>query len=398
MHHRPAGLPLSTRLAAARDRWLHRLRSAVVHRRSGAPAGRHGGRRGAAATGRRSTADRRFAASRALQFLLVSAAVTVTVLAVPVVSGTDARQTLASLLSPSPAVAPTAPVEGPSSGAAAGDRSAWSSWTAPGGDAAPDAVATPGAPSDGTPAAAEGTSSAADETSASETAPSGTAPSGTAPSGTAPSETEPSDARQSGGGRSASGTPPADGAPVDVDAPAAARAGTASAADTAPAPSSSTAAPARSATPSPVAGEPAAPSTTAPAGGEDAVLAPADAERAVLALVNAERAEQGCAPVVADAGLAGIARAHSADMRDRGFFDHRDPDGRSPSDRAARAGVPGVQAENIAVGPDDAATVMRVWLDSPDHRAAILDCELGTLGVGVADGPGGPWWTQLFAG
>lgn len=41
----------------------------------------------------------------------------------------------------------------------------------------------------------------------------------------------------------------------------------------------------------------------------------------MLARVNAERTAAGCAPVSADAGLAAVARAHSADMRDRGFFD-----------------------------------------------------------------------------
>jgi uncharacterized protein YkwD len=39
---------------------------------------------------------------------------------------------------------------------------------------------------------------------------------------------------------------------------------------------------------------------------------------------------------------------------------------------------------------------MEAWLESPGHRANILDCELTKLGVGVAEGPGGPWWTQLF--
>jgi uncharacterized protein YkwD len=32
----------------------------------------------------------------------------------------------------------------------------------------------------------------------------------------------------------------------------------------------------------------------------------------------------------------------------------------------------------------------------PRHRANILDCDLTKLGVGVAEGTGGPWWTQLF--
>jgi uncharacterized protein YkwD len=35
-------------------------------------------------------------------------------------------------------------------------------------------------------------------------------------------------------------------------------------------------------------------------------------------------------------------------------------------------------------------------MNSPGHRANILNCEFTTLGVGVHFGSGGPWWTQDF--
>ncbi|TFV65617.1 CAP domain-containing protein [Blastococcus sp. CT_GayMR20] len=124
---------------------------------------------------------------------------------------------------------------------------------------------------------------------------------------------------------------------------------------------------------------------------------PADAGREgqVLALVNRERAAAGCGALVADEGLAAVARAHSADMRDRGFFDHVNLDGLDPFDRASAAGV-NARAENIAYGQADAAEVMTAWMNSSGHRANILNCSLTSLGVGVVDGSGGPWWTQLF--
>jgi uncharacterized protein YkwD len=126
--------------------------------------------------------------------------------------------------------------------------------------------------------------------------------------------------------------------------------------------------------------------------------APADpsAEAAVLALVNQARAAAGCGAVTADPALAAVARAHSADMRDRDYFAHTSPEGLSPFDRAEQAGIDYSRAENIAYGQADAAAVMKAWLESPGHRANILDCELTKLGVGVAEGTGGPWWTQLF--
>ena len=125
--------------------------------------------------------------------------------------------------------------------------------------------------------------------------------------------------------------------------------------------------------------------------------APAQLDRAgqVLALVNQERAAAGCAPLAADQGLTAVATAHSEDMRDRSFFNHVNPSGQSPFDRADAAGV-SARAENIARGQAGPAAVMDSWMNSPGHRANILDCGLRRLGVGIADGGSGPWWTQLF--
>ncbi|WP_244277294.1 CAP domain-containing protein [Geodermatophilus obscurus] len=134
----------------------------------------------------------------------------------------------------------------------------------------------------------------------------------------------------------------------------------------------------------------------APVARATAAAAAPTAEAAVLALVNEARADAGCGALTADPALAAVARAHSADMRDRGYFSHTSPEGLSPFDRAEQAGVDHSRAENIAFGQADAAAVMEAWLESPGHRRNILDCELTKLGVGVAEGPGGPWWTQLF--
>jgi uncharacterized protein YkwD len=142
-----------------------------------------------------------------------------------------------------------------------------------------------------------------------------------------------------------------------------------------------------------------APVSTAPTSAPAAVAAASgdpSAESQVLALVNQQREAAGCGDLTADAGLTALARAHSADMRDRGFFDHTNPDGLSPFDRAARAGVT-LLAENIAYGQADAAAVMTDWMNSPGHRTNILNCSYSRIGVGVADGSGGPWWTQDFA-
>lgn len=125
-----------------------------------------------------------------------------------------------------------------------------------------------------------------------------------------------------------------------------------------------------------------------------------DAEEAaaadVVSMVNRERARTGCRPVKRDAVLGLLATALSEDMAVRGFFDHTDPDGRAPWDRWAEAGAQGFGGENIARGPVDAKAVMDAWMESPGHRANILNCEYRIVGVGVYFGQGGPWWTQDF--
>ncbi|MFJ2707379.1 CAP domain-containing protein [Streptomyces sp. NPDC087428] len=143
------------------------------------------------------------------------------------------------------------------------------------------------------------------------------------------------------------------------------------------------------AAPAPSASAPAPRRTTAP---------PADtsAQAAVLSLVNQERAKVGCSPVTASSSLASLAQNFSDDMAARGFFDHTDPDGNTPWDRAAKAGVDGLGGENIARGQANAQAVMDAWMNSEGHRANILNCDYKTLGVGVHFGSGGPWWTQDF--
>ncbi len=116
----------------------------------------------------------------------------------------------------------------------------------------------------------------------------------------------------------------------------------------------------------------------------------------VLSLVNAERAKAGCRPLVASGKLDKLAQSFSDDMAQRGFFDHTDPEGRTPWDRAAKRGIKNLGGENIARGHADAHTVMEAWMRSSGHRANILNCDYRSLGVGVHHGGSGPYWTQDF--
>lgn len=53
--------------------------------------------------------------------------------------------------------------------------------------------------------------------------------------------------------------------------------------------------------------------------------------------------------------------------------------------------------ENIAQGQDRAAEVMKDWMDSPGHKANILNPRYRYIGVAVAEGYGDRFWVQEFS-
>ncbi|WP_327585743.1 CAP domain-containing protein [Nonomuraea sp. NBC_00507] len=116
----------------------------------------------------------------------------------------------------------------------------------------------------------------------------------------------------------------------------------------------------------------------------------------VVSLTNSARAQHGCGPLRVDQGLMRSARTHSLEMARMGQLTHNSPDGASPWDRMERAGYRYGAAENIGAGYSSPNEAVQGWLASPDHRKNLLNCRLKAIGVGVASGPNGPWWTQDF--
>jgi uncharacterized protein YkwD len=112
----------------------------------------------------------------------------------------------------------------------------------------------------------------------------------------------------------------------------------------------------------------------------------ASAEDEMLLMVNKEREKFGLEPVVVDAQLRKLARSHSVDMFSRGYFSHYTPEGLSPFDRMNAANI-GYQygGENLALAPS-ADLAMRGLMNSPGHRANILNPNFKKLGVGAIDG------------
>ncbi|MEU7019255.1 sigma-70 family RNA polymerase sigma factor [Streptomyces sp. NPDC046203] len=116
----------------------------------------------------------------------------------------------------------------------------------------------------------------------------------------------------------------------------------------------------------------------------------------VIALVNTERSRAGCGPLTGNALLTRAAQGQSDDMAARDFFDHTNPDGDGPGERVTAAGYQwSTYGENIAKGQRTPAEVMEAWMNSPGHRANILNCDFREIGIGLHTG-GGPYWTQVF--
>jgi uncharacterized protein YkwD len=121
-------------------------------------------------------------------------------------------------------------------------------------------------------------------------------------------------------------------------------------------------------------------------------------ESAAFALMNAHRATLGLGALTCDRTALKVARAHSKDMCDRGYFSHQSPEGTTPWERLRTGGARFRGAgENIAAGYETARAVHDGWLASPGHRRNIETASWTRAAVGAVDCDGRLYWTQLFA-
>jgi uncharacterized protein YkwD len=121
-------------------------------------------------------------------------------------------------------------------------------------------------------------------------------------------------------------------------------------------------------------------------------------ESKVLAQLNVIRRTHGLVPLKLSRPLTSAADAHSRAMGVHGFFDHDSRDGTEFWQRVRRFYGPGAYrtwsvGENLlwSSGSLDAASAVRLWMNSPGHRKNILTArwrEIGLSAVGVRSAPG----------
>ena len=118
----------------------------------------------------------------------------------------------------------------------------------------------------------------------------------------------------------------------------------------------------------------------------DKAIARPGLELEMLELINKERQKVGLKPLVHDPELTPVARAHSQDMFRRGYFAHETPEGKSPFDRMRASGVQFRNAgENLALA-QTLEIAHNGLMNSPGHRANILNEGFGRVGIGILDG------------
>jgi uncharacterized protein YkwD len=115
----------------------------------------------------------------------------------------------------------------------------------------------------------------------------------------------------------------------------------------------------------------------------------AAAQHTTLCLVNAERRQRGIRPLKENRRLTRAAQRYAVVMSRRNFFDHGDFVGRIKAARYLKGARGYTVGENIAWGSWDYATpgnIVEGWMNSPGHRANILNGRFREIGLGVARG------------
>jgi len=144
-------------------------------------------------------------------------------------------------------------------------------------------------------------------------------------------------------------------------------------------------------------------STPDPLRGEDDFPDARLTRQGIISSTNSQRGENNLPPLVASTKLHAAAMKKVQDMFLKQYFAHVSPDGRQASDLASDQNYEYIAiGENLALGNfENDKILVQAWMDSPGHRANILDRRFREIGVAAARGiyEGRTTWlaVQIFA-
>ncbi|WP_407313685.1 CAP domain-containing protein [Desulfosporosinus sp. SB140] len=137
---------------------------------------------------------------------------------------------------------------------------------------------------------------------------------------------------------------------------------------------------------------PSTPSTSTPPSASSslpaipAVTALTADEQQMVDMINQERIAAGVSPLKVDLRLVSVGQAKANDMKANNYFDHTSPTYGSPWAMMQQVGLTvGWAGENIA-GNNSVAGAMAAFMQSPGHKANILDPRFTHVGIGIAYG------------
>lgn len=122
-------------------------------------------------------------------------------------------------------------------------------------------------------------------------------------------------------------------------------------------------------------------------------------ESKMVNLVNQERMGQGIRPLSVNQQLVNLARKKSQDMVQNNYFSHTSPTYGSPFDMMRNAGVKYTTAGENLAGAATTESAHQNLMNSPGHRANILNSNFNQIGIGIVSGSRyGNIFTQMFIG
>ena len=104
-------------------------------------------------------------------------------------------------------------------------------------------------------------------------------------------------------------------------------------------------------------------------------------------LANDDRATDGLSTLSVNPTLQEAAQRKADDMAAKGYFAHESPEGKTPWYCFGEVGYDfRFAGENLAVYFSDSVEVERAWMNSPKHRANILNSNFTEIGIALAHG------------
>lgn len=122
-------------------------------------------------------------------------------------------------------------------------------------------------------------------------------------------------------------------------------------------------------------------------------------EKEVFDLINKQRTQNGLSPLKENSELQRVARIKAQDMVNNNYFSHTSPTYGSPFDMMKSFKISyNAAGENIA-GNSSNSSAVTAWMNSPGHRANILNSSFNQTGIGVVTGSKyGKIYVQMFIG